>query len=165
MWIGTFFGSYWTSLLLITQWHSFCLLLGAPVYWKKWVDDTGPGARVSPLFPRWNVEKQPPGQQHNQLTSSEMSKNMVKIKSDRTWTSYSWLWTNEYQTWVCDRAFPRFTKLLIERTDSNIIFLNIERTWMCSSIGNQTWISNFWLRTMKHRAFNIVQPIPKDSWE
>ena len=31
-------------------------------YWKKRVDDTGPGASLSPLFPRWNVEKQPPGQ-------------------------------------------------------------------------------------------------------
>ena len=48
------------------------------------------------------------------------------------------------------------------RTDSNINCLNIEQTWTCSSIGNRTQTTYFWLRTIEHWTLNIVLPITRN---
>ena len=45
------------------------------------------------------------------------------------------------------------------QTESNINFLNMERTWMCSLIGKRIRTSYFWLRTIEHRTSNIVWAI------
>ena len=65
-----------------------------------------------------------------------------------------------------NRAFTRFTKLLIKLsnsniifTNSNIIFTNIEWTRTSSSIGNRTRTPYFCLRTIEHPTSNIVRPI------
>ena len=42
---------------------------------------------------------------------------------------------------------------------SNTILSDFEQTWTCSSIGDRTGTSNFWLRTIKHRTSNIVRLI------
>ena len=50
--------------------------------------------------------------------------------------------------------------LITYRTDSKIIFWNIEGTWTCSSFGNRTWTPYFWLQTIEHPTLNIVRSIP-----
>ena len=46
------------------------------------------------------------------------------------------------------------THFIIHRTDSNILFSNIERTHTCSFIGNRTQTPYFWLRTIEQRTSN-----------
>ena len=38
-------------------------------------------------------------------------------------------------------------------------FLNIKRTWTCSSFGNWSWTLYSWLRLYEHQTSNIVRPI------
>ena len=42
---------------------------------------------------------------------------------------------------------------------------NIKRTRTCSSFGNQTQATYFWLWTIEHRTSNIVRPITNRSME
>ena len=77
---------------------------------------------------------------------------------DRTRTPYFWLQMIEH-----NRAFTRFTKLLIKLTQTSF-FLNIERTQMCSSSGNQTRTPYFYLPTIEHQTSNIVWPITTFYW-
>ena len=35
-------------------------------------------------------------------------------------------------------------------------FLNVEITWVCSSIYDRTWTSHFWLWMNKHRTSNLI---------
>ena len=56
-----------------------------------------------------------------------------------------------------NKAFTRFTKLLIELTWPS--FFNIKQTRSCSSIGNRIWTPYFWLWWIEHQTSNIVGPI------
>ena len=59
----------------------------------------------------------------------------TKSIGDQTQTPNFWLCTNKHLE--PNRAFASFYQIT-HRTDSNIIFSNIEQTRMCSSIGNRT---------------------------
>ena len=65
-----------------------------------------------------------------------------------------WLWMNKHRTLILVGISIDLLNYL-----SNIIFLNIESTWTCSTIGNQTRTPYFWLRTIQHRILNTVRPI------
>ena len=44
-------------------------------------------------------------------------------------------------------------------------FLSIDQTRTCSSFGNQTLTTYFWLQTIKHWTLNIVRPITNRNFQ
>ena len=90
------------------------------------------------------------------------------IIEQQTNSNIIFLTSNEFEHPIFDleqsnfepnRAFTRFTKLLIKLSNSNIIFTNIERTRTSSSIGNRTRTPYFCLRTIELQTSNIVRLI------
>ena len=82
----------------------------------------------------------------------QQKKQHIELSYLSIWPSNN-RWWHFQNCWFWVNKLTGLEKLLQFRKIqwTQIIFMNIEPTWMCSSIGDRTWTPYFWLGMNAHR--------------